>query len=119
MFGDCGYQDQLKPYEELSQDHLKNLYWKMESIFTNETEFHLNREKAIEKYPELSSLQFNHIDITHKWMVIGGCFDDKAMLFFGGFILTEEDPSITLSYGDGPNRKDEILWKGTANTPNK
>ena len=119
MFGDCGYKDQLPPYQALSQDRLEKLYWQMRKIFADETESFLTMEKAHEKYPKITDLKFKAINIDENWVVIGGCFDDKAILSFGGIILTDEAPSITLAYGEGPHRKVEILWQGVANAPNK
>jgi len=111
FFSDCGYEQQLENYKNLPEARLNKLFSQMEKIFNEITGYYLDKEKADILYPEIADLEFKHIDIAHQLVVIGGCFDNKLMMRFGGLSGSiDKNPSISIWWGEHPV-KSKILWR--------
>ena len=118
LFDDCEYEKQLSAYEALPQYRFEKLYWQMKELFASEAGRPISIEKIREKYPELSDLKFKHIDTFHQRIVVGGCFDNKAMIFFRGFLASDEVPGVILGHGD-TLYKEIVLWQATTDSPDE
>jgi hypothetical protein len=92
----------MKQVKSLPKGRLEDLFISMKKL-----KFGAN-ENALEGFPELD---YKHIDLMSDVIVLGGCFDNKAMLKFNGLGNQGDlNQSIVLSYGEHP-LKIKTLWE--------
>lgn len=109
LFADCAYEKQLEDYRNLPSPRLNSLFLQMQKITAENSSFYLSKEEVDERYPELSDLDFKHIDLNYQIILIGGCFDNKLMMSFGGLSRSyKKEPSISISWGEPT--KSEKIW---------
>ncbi|TQV71122.1 hypothetical protein FLL45_22610 [Aliikangiella marina] len=110
FFGNCSYQKQLSTYKNLSDKRLRVLYLQMSKVFKESNSYSISKEEADKSYPELVGFDFKSINVTYQSVLIGGCFDDKLVMRFGGLAKSKEKiESITISWGENPLQTEQ-LW---------
>ena len=116
IFGDflegCAITPSVEHAKSLSQERLQKLYYQMEKI-TNELESDYDPKYDGMKYPQISDIKFVLIRKSSASMMLGGCFDSKVFLKFGGlgsYSDKNSSRSITLTWGEYPINV-ETLWE--------
>lgn len=99
--GECSYKDSVTQVKALSKEQLEGLFISMQKLKAGAS------EDVLAQVPDID---YKHIDLMSNVIVLGGCFDNKAMLKFNGLENQKsENQSIVLSYGENP-LKIETLW---------
>jgi hypothetical protein len=100
--GECSYKDSLTQVKSLPKERLEDLFISMEKLKAGANENTL---------AAFTYIDYKHIDLMSNVIVLGGCFDNKAILKFNGLENQENvNQSIVLSYGENP-LKIETLWE--------
>jgi hypothetical protein len=97
----CAYSESVAYVKSLPKERLENLFVSLQKLKAGANENTL---------AQFSDIGYKHVDLMSDVIVLGGCFDNKAIIRFNGLENSNgENQSIVLSYGEYP-LKIETLW---------
>ena len=112
-FSDCGYLPEKEYAESLNEEQLSRIYTEVSDLAKDVDGYKplLSESLKYSDSEELSKMNFKILELNEGYarIVLGGCFDDKAVLALEG--LDEENGSITLISGEHSYFEKKVLWK--------